>query len=572
MSASHGDGSYDGAPSSPSSVAQNGTSGRTIPENGRLPQNGLLRNAAALLVSQVITWSLALALTVFLPRYLGAANVGRLILASSIWAVATVLITFGMDVHLTKEVARYPGRLRKLLGTSLALRGALFVLGLAGVLVYAKIARYPAETVLMLWIIAAASLFSVFSNACQAVLQGVERMEYMAYGGVAGKAVYSLGAIVMMAAGLNVYAVAAMAVGGALVTLLVQLVFVARLPAGPATSPGSGGRLLGRDNLRPTWSQARQMLRASIPYLLSDAFVVIYMQVDVVVLSLMLDERAVGWYGSARQLFGTLLFVPTIVVTAIFPTLSRLYASESGGEAATGGEATRTLRQYMRRSFDLLMLLSVPIGLGIAVIANPLVVTLFGPGFANSGPVLAVLGVVMILTSQNMLVGRFLVATDRQRQWIAAQAVMGLATIALDLVLVPWCQTAFANGALGGALSYVVTELALLAVGIVLLPKGSLTMRNASVAARSLAAGLVMVAATWWLRDRFLLIPIAVGAVVYVLALWALRAVPAEELRYIRDVVASTVRRWRGREPEPAASTAVGTTAVGPTGVGSREF
>jgi O-antigen/teichoic acid export membrane protein len=508
--------------------------GRTAPHNARI-----LRNAGALLVSQVITWSLTLALTVFLPRYLGAANVGRLILANSIWAVALVLITFGMDVHLTKEVARRPDRLHELLGTSLALRGAMFVLGLAGVLIYAQVARYPAETVMMVWIISVASFFSLLSNACQAVLQGVERMEYMAFGSIAGKAVYSLGAIAMMVAGMDLYAVASVAIAGAFVTLLVALRLVARLP----TSPGSPGGLLRGGNLRPKWSEARHMLGTSIPYLLSDAFLVAYMQADVVVLSLLLDERAVGWYGSARQLFGTLLFVPTIVVTALFPTLARLHTTEPG-----------MLRQYMRRSFDLLMLLSIPIGLGIAVIANPLVLTLFGSSFEKSGPILAVLGVVMILTSQNMLVGRFLVATDRQRQWIAVQALMGLATVALDLVLVPWCQRVYGNGALGGALSYVVTEAGLLTAGIILLPRGSLAWRNASVAMRSLIAGLTMAAAAWSLRDRFLLVPVAAGGVVYVLALWALRAVPGEELRYVKDMAVSIMQRWRRRESRPAAA------------------
>ncbi len=187
--------------------------------------------------------------------------------------------------------------------------------------------------------------------------------------------------------------------------------------------------------------------------------------------------------------------------------------------------------------------------MGIVVIADRLVVTLFGSEFANSGPILSVLGIVMILTSQNMLVGRFLIATDRQRQWTAAQAVMGFATIPLDLVLVPLCQRTLGNGALGGALSFVVTEAVLLTVGLVLLPKGSLSAANASVAVRGLLAGLVMAAAAWSLRNMFLAVPIAAAALVYGLALLILRAAPADEMRYVRDLAFSTVRRWRGRVP-----------------------
>jgi O-antigen/teichoic acid export membrane protein len=496
----------------------------------------VLKNAGALLVSQAITWTLTLALTVFLPRYLGATNVGRLFLANSLWAVAAVAVTFGMDVHLTKEIARQPDRLRRLLVTTFALRGILFVLGLAGVLLYALAAGYPRETLLVVCIVAGTSLFNLLNNACQAALQGIERMEYIAAGNIAGKVVYSLLALGMLFAGFGLYEVAAVGALGALVTLLVELRMVLRLAPLPAGVPGRGPR--------PARDDARRMLSASLPYLVADASLVAYMQADVLILAWLLNERAIGWYGAANQLFGTFLFVPTILMTAIFPALSRLHATEPD-----------TLRQYMQRSFDLLIVLGVPIGLGLVVVADPLVILLFGQEFANSGPILAVLGVVLILTFQNMLVGRFLVATDRQRQWTAVQATLGLATIPLDLVLVPWCQRAFANGALGGALSYIVTEVAMLITGIVLLPRGSLNRGNASVALRSLVAGLVMLATAWWTRQLFLAIPILVGAVVYVAALWLLGAVPSAELGQLWHLAISGVQRIRGRKTAQAVAT-----------------
>ncbi len=295
----------------------------------------VLRNAGALLASQVITWSLALVLVVFLPRYLGAANVGRLIFANSLWAIAMVVVAFGMDVHLTKEIARHPERLRSLLRISFTLRGVLFIFGLAGVLIYLKLVGYPPETVLIASIVAGTSLFTLLNNACQAALQGLERMEYIALGAVAGKAVYSALAIAMLVAGFGVYAVAIVAAVGALVTLVIELRAVLRLAPVPAGSSDW--------SLRSALWEARRMFSASLPYVMSDAFLVAYMQADVVILSLLLDERAIGWYGAASQLFGTFLFVPTILITAIFPALSRLHATESGSTAAVYAAQFRPL-------------------------------------------------------------------------------------------------------------------------------------------------------------------------------------------------------------------------------------
>ncbi|MBK9055149.1 MAG: polysaccharide biosynthesis C-terminal domain-containing protein [Chloroflexi bacterium] len=144
------------------------------------------------------------------------------------------------------------------------------------------------------------------------------------------------------------------------------------------------------------------------------------------------------------------------------------------------------------------MMLGVPIGLGLIVIANGLVVLLlFGAEFANSGLVLAVFGLVLILTYQNMLLGQFLVSTDRQNRWTAVMVVATIATIPLDLLLIPWCVARFGNGALGGAIAFVVTEAGMMLAGLWLLPAGALTRRNAAQAVRVLLAGLIMLAVTW---------------------------------------------------------------------------
>ena len=190
---------------------------------------------------------------------------------------------------------------------------------------------------------------------------------------------------------------------------------------------------------------------------------VVYVQLDVVIISLLVDEAAVGWYSVADQLFATLLFVPTVFITAVFPVLSRMYTHEQDA-----------LPHLISKSYDLLLLLGIPIGLGIVVIADPLVVLLFGADFANSGPVLAVLGVVLILMYQNTLLGKFLISIDRQNQWTKVMIVASLATIPLDLIFVQWCQSQFNNGAIGGALAFVVTETGMIFAGLSLLPSGAL--------------------------------------------------------------------------------------------------
>lgn len=223
-----------------------------------------------------------------------------------------------------------------------------------------------------------------------------------------------------------------------------------------------------------------------------------------------------------------------IFTTAVFPSLTRAYAN-----------ASDSLPRIIRKSFDLMLVLSIPIGLGLFVIADPLVLLLYGPGFAQSGPILALMGLVLIPTYQNILLGQFLTSTDRQNRWTVVMLAAAALTIPLDLLLVPWCQRWFGNGAIAGALSFLITELLMVGCGIALLPRGALGRSNLVVALKVFGVGAAMVASSWWLRGAFIGLPILVAAAVYCGGILALRALPREDLALFGSFAQGALGRLR---------------------------
>jgi O-antigen/teichoic acid export membrane protein len=492
------------------------------------------KNASVLMASQLITWGLTLLLMLFLPRYLGAETVGQLYFAGSLWAIVAITITFGMDRYLTKEIARYPEKTSELFGSSIIIRTILYVFGFGGVALYLSYVKESPETIKVVYVIGISQLIWQFIGASQETLQGLEQMQYMSIGNIVGKAVNTVVSIVLLLLGYGVLTIAAVNILSAGANLALQLYFLGQMHP-----------IRLRFNLRGSF----EMLKASSPYLMARLFLVVYQQVDIVIMKSLsnpdnpyieqtiISEAAVGWYGVADQLFGTFLFIPTVFMTAVFPALSRMYATGS-----------KSLPKLMSKSFDILLLLSVPIGLGLLVIAKPLVVLLFGADFAPSGPVLAVMGIVLILTYQNILLGQFLVSTDRQNTWAVVMAIATLATIPLDLLIIPWTAEVWNNGAIGGAMVYVITELGMMMIGLRMLPEGALTKSNLWLAGRVLLAGLGMVAATWWVRDMFIVIPIGVGAVTYI-ALGLLLQIVSKEDREVLMGAGERVLGRFGRKP-----------------------
>jgi O-antigen/teichoic acid export membrane protein len=491
----------------------------------------VVKNASILMATQLITWALSLLLVVFLPRYLGAAAVGQFAIGGSIWAIMGMLIGFGMDTLLTKEIARNPERTPQLIGTAFILRVVLYLISCGIVAIYVRLMAYPPTTVNIIWLTGVWIFITQIGLVCLAALQGLEAMHYSSLAGIISKACNTGLGISVVLLGYGVYIVGLVNVISALISTVLLLMFLRRFY-----------KPVFYFRIAPTLA----MCKASFPYLMSGLGLILYGQVDVLIISSLINTQETGWYSAASQLFGTLLFIPVVFTTAVFPVLTRTYAN-----------APDALPKILRKTFDLMLLVSVPIGFGIFVVAQQGVVLLLGSQFAQSGPILALMGIVLIFTYQNVLIGQFLISTDRQNSWTLIMIIAAALTIPLDLVLVPWCQHEFGNGAIAGALSFIVTEFGMVVVGIWLLPKGSLGWSNVMMATRILISGLAMAGAAWLVRDMFIAIPVIVGAITYIGMIALLRVVPSEDIALFKEMAQGILRKMRRREPEPVGITGV---------------
>lgn len=478
-----------------------------------------------LMGSQLTTWTLTLLLTIFLPRYLGAAGVGKLHFATALWLVVGIFVAFGTGTLLTKEIARLPQRASELLSAVVVIRVIVFFFGFAFTVGILHLLNYPGDTVAVVIILGIANLIDQFATAFQATLQGLERMSGFSLGNIVGKTIDTTGGILLLLSGRELYAIAALMILSTTIRCGIQFFYLKRhYPLRFAFQS----------------STALQLVRQGVPYLLSGLFLVCYLQMNVMIISLLISETAVGWYSAADRLFNTLLFIPTVFMMAVFPVFSRMKISDGAG-----------LNQLMAKSFDGLLVLGVPIGLGLTVVAGPIVRLLFGPEFTNSGPILAVLGISLIFMYQNVLLGQFLISVDRQNYWTTVMAVATILLIVLDMLLIPLAQRWWGNGAIGGALSYVITELGMVIAGIRLLPKGTLGGGNGRFAARVGLAGCAMVAVVWSLQNYLIVIPIVAGAVVYLALALLLGVIPKSDLKRLRT---STQQLWgKASRPTPEA-------------------
>jgi O-antigen/teichoic acid export membrane protein len=468
------------------------------------------RNTSILFSAQLVTWVISATVTAIVPRFLGPVAVGQYAIALSLWTIATVFVAFGMPMLVTLETARDRGHAGTLVGPVLRARSMIWVLAYVVVIAFCAAVGYDSITVAVAAILGFQALISGVSEVSRATLIGIEKAGRLARAEVAAKAASAAAIIAVVLSTGSLYGLAAVNVAMAVV---MALIFIRALSAETTI------------RYRSTTGEAITTARRGAPYLLIGMTLIAYQQVDVIVMSMLVDERQIGWYGAADTLFGTLLFAPAILMTALLPALTREHAADPA-----------RARQTVRRAFDMLTVIAIPIGLLTVVVARPFVELLYGERFSEAGAVLAVFGVVLLFTFFSVLFGNYALAVGRQTEWNRLMIVAIIATIPLDLVLVPWTDDRYGNGAIGGAITFVITEAAMVAYGIWRYAPGLLDGRRLVRIAKCAVAGGALLATAKLLDDVLFIAQAAVAGVAYVVVLILTRVLDRQEIDALKHI------------------------------------
>lgn len=428
----------------------------------------VLRNITWLLLSQAITWGLAVVLLIIAPRYLGDRDFGRAFVAVTFVGFFELAANLGTATYVTREVARDTSRASNLVVNLLVAKVVWAVL-LGGAAVGLALALgYDATLVVLVAWCAVSMIFTTLYGTVASGLNGLQRMGGLALAAVAQKILSTILIVLVLTAGWGV--VWYTATGS--VVMFVQFV-LAWLSFRP---------FLQRPLLIDT-RLIRQALVGGLPFFFASAVVVVYGKIDVPLLEQMSDSRTVGWYSVAYQWVSLPAFFAGTIMSAVFPSLSARSKDMGPDFSAQANKAIR-----------LVFLVGAPVATGIALVARPALRRMYSdPGFDHAAPVMAILAPHLPIVSITIILGAVLAAVDRQRAWLVVGLIAVVINIALNLVMIPWAVRHFENGAIGAAAVTVVTEFAIMIGASTLRPRGVLDRATVSFLVRCAVACVAMV-------------------------------------------------------------------------------
>jgi O-antigen/teichoic acid export membrane protein len=435
---------------------------------------------------------LALVSLVFLTRYLGVAGYGRFTTVTVYISVFVVLFDWGIGTIVVRRLAIDSTSAAELIGKTLTLRILLGIAtaGVAGALaagIYADKPEIRNGIFVALPIIVVLAVVSALATFFQAEL----RMGWMAVAETAGQVVAVALILGLIAADAGFYAIVAATVAAAVVNAVLVLVFFSR-----------------RVPIRPRIDVAlwRRLFVEALPLGIALILNTIYFRLDAVLLSVLKGPHDVGIYGIAFRFSEMLTPFALYFATSMFPLLSR---SSSEGR-------TEEIRALIQRSFDVVVVVALPIVLGTIVVAPQIVDALAGAEFAPAATPLRIVVVGTGLAFVSTLLGYVTIALGRQKQILWLNVVALGFNLVLNLALIP------PYGYLAAAWVATASE-ALIAAGLVWMTWRLTGFRPASsVPLRALIASGAMAAAVAAFHPN-LAVAVVVGVVVYGAALVLLR-------------------------------------------------
>jgi O-antigen/teichoic acid export membrane protein len=425
--------------------------------------HGLARNVFNLLMGQISTTILTIVLSAAVARTLGPGDFGVWYLITAVSTFAYVFVDWGHGAYVIREVARRPERTGELMGTVLAVRVISALMLTAPAVTIGWLLGYPARTLALIAGMMVAWMPVYLGLTFGWAFRGKERMEFDALLSVTLKGMTLLFGVAMLLNGGRIGALLGAMGAAGLITLTVAFFIYQRLN-------------LGR--LRVTRAMGRELLVGGAPMVTMTIAVASQPYIDANMLSRLSTPDVMGWYGAAGTFTSTLIAPAFVLASAAYPRLSIA--------AANRGEFRMLLHNALRP----LTFVAVLGGVGTFLFADVAVNLVYSTEkYGPSAIILKAFAPAMMLVYIDMMLGTAILAAGRAVQLASVKVMAIIVIAACELMLIPYCQAHYGNGAIAVMLSFGIGELVMVAGSLYLLPKGTLHASIGLDLLRAFAAG-----------------------------------------------------------------------------------
>lgn len=444
--------------------------------DGREGHRRIARNTAYLTVAFVAQKLLSFLYFGYYSGLLGAVSTGRVFTAITFATIFGVFIDAGFSPVLIRETARRPEQAQRLLSSVLWFKAGFAIVAYLLLVISLNFTPYAPITRSLATIVGLGVVLESFTLTIYGVFRGFQDLKYEALGSVIFQILVFIVGGLAVRAGYSIMFLGVALVVGALANFLFAIAMLWR-----------------KHHLHLRLSIDRELvtplIRTWLPFFIAAVLIRAYASVDIIFLSLLRGEHAVGWYSVAYKLTFALQFLPLALNNSVFPAFSRAFMVSRDA-----------LRAIFEQSFRFLLFLVVPLTTGVFLFVQP-ILNLRWAAYSQTAPALRVLILGLPFIFLNLILSSLLNATNRQRENTIHIAITLAVNVVLDIMLIP------SLGHVGAAWASVASSVAFFLLSLRWVPRlTDLSYGRLAVSTlRSLVAVIPTAAFFLWARQSDLL-------------------------------------------------------------------
>jgi len=465
----------------------------------------IAKNTSLLFISQIITYAIAFITLAYMVRYLGVENFGILSFALSFAGILIIFTDLGLSSLMTREVARDKSKIGQYITNVILLKIALTAVSALFSLGFIYLLGYDAMTMLIIFLVIFSYIFNSFTITFYSLFQAVELMEFQSIGQILNAFLLLVGVMVVIYYGFGLLGIAvAYFITGGITVLYTIAIYI---------------RKYSLPKMKFNKDFSSDFLKKALPLSMTLIFSTIAFRVDTVLLSILVGNVAVGLYTAPYRLMEVLMFIPGVFTAAIYPVASNFYVSNKD-----------SLKVVYKKSFEYLTMLSIPIAVMVTLLADKIILLVYGAQFSETVIVLQILIWAIPFIFLNYVFSTLMVSINRQHLALKVVFIsMGL-NIVLNLIFIPLFSY------LGSSVITIITELTDFILYFYLLSRYLHKIELQNVIVKPAVAGLVMGLFIYYVNIP-LLLSIIVAPLLYFIVLNLLRAFSKEDFDILKQII-----------------------------------
>ena len=175
----------------------------------------------------------------------------------------------------------------------------------------------------------------------------------------------------------------------------------------------------------------------------------VYTVLDKTMIGSIIDDKSeVGFYEQAQKIIKLLLTVATSLGTVMIPRMAHTFAKGDNEK----------LKNYMRKSFQFVLILAFPLMFGVCSVANKFVPVFYGAGYEKVVYILIVISPILLAIGLSNVIGsQYLLPTKKQKEYTTSVVIGAIVNFSLNLILINLWQS------IGASIATVIAECAVTA-------------------------------------------------------------------------------------------------------------